>query len=75
MNVIIARTTNPETDATCYRQTQRGKGRPVRLRPRIHKQPDLVERLRTGAPLGQPDFATPYGGGAAGYTDYPTIAA
>ncbi|PRX19672.1 N-ethylmaleimide reductase [Paraburkholderia sp. BL18I3N2] len=37
--------------------------------------PDLVERLKTGAPLAQPDFATLYGGGAAGYTDYPTIAA
>ncbi|APA87201.1 alkene reductase [Paraburkholderia sprentiae WSM5005] len=37
--------------------------------------PDLVERLKTGAALAQPDFATLYGGGAAGYTDYPTIAA
>ncbi|PRX99279.1 N-ethylmaleimide reductase [Paraburkholderia sp. BL25I1N1] len=37
--------------------------------------PDLVERLKTGAPLAQPDFATLYGGGAAGYTDYPSIIA
>ncbi|RKT25658.1 N-ethylmaleimide reductase [Paraburkholderia sp. RAU2J] len=37
--------------------------------------PDLVERLKTGAPLAQPDFATVYGGGAAGYTDYPSVAA
>ncbi|MDN7636076.1 alkene reductase [Burkholderia cepacia] len=36
--------------------------------------PDLVERLKTGAPLAQPNFATLYGGGAAGYTDYPTVA-
>lgn len=36
--------------------------------------PDLVERLKTGAPLAQPNPATLYGGGAAGYTDYPTIA-
>lgn len=35
--------------------------------------PDLPERLRTGAPLNQPDLATFYGGGAAGYTDYPTL--
>ena len=35
--------------------------------------PDLVERLKTGAPLAQPNPATLYGGGAAGYTDYPTI--
>ena len=34
--------------------------------------PDLVERLRTGAPLNTPDPATFYQGGALGYTDYPT---
>ncbi|MFF5139183.1 hypothetical protein ACFY6U_05430 [Streptomyces sp. NPDC013157] len=37
--------------------------------------PDLVERVRAGAPLNTPDPATFYGGGAAGYTDYPTYAA
>lgn len=37
--------------------------------------PDLVERLQTGAPLAQVDPATIYGGGAAGYTDYPAFAA
>jgi N-ethylmaleimide reductase len=37
--------------------------------------PDLVERLETRAPLAAVDPATIYGGGAAGYTDYPTIAA
>ena len=35
--------------------------------------PDLVERLRTGAELNEPDTATFYGGGAAGYTDYPAL--
>ena len=35
--------------------------------------PDLVERLRAGAPLNTPDKATFYGGGAKGYTDYPTL--
>ncbi|RPF31776.1 alkene reductase [Streptomyces sp. TLI_185] len=34
--------------------------------------PDLVERVRSGAPLNAPDPDTFYGGGAAGYTDYPT---
>ncbi|WP_030437232.1 alkene reductase [Actinoplanes subtropicus] len=34
--------------------------------------PDLVERLRSDAPLNTPDPATFYGGGVAGYTDYPT---
>jgi N-ethylmaleimide reductase len=37
--------------------------------------PDLPERLRTGAPLNTPDPATFYGGHAAGYTDYPTLEA
>jgi N-ethylmaleimide reductase len=35
--------------------------------------PDLVERLRTGAPLNPADKSTFYGGGAKGYTDYPTL--
>jgi N-ethylmaleimide reductase len=35
--------------------------------------PDLVERLETGAPLAPLNPATLYGGGAAGYTDYPTL--
>jgi 2,4-dienoyl-CoA reductase-like NADH-dependent reductase (Old Yellow Enzyme family) len=34
--------------------------------------PDLPERLRTGAPLNEPHPETFYGGGARGYTDYPT---
>jgi N-ethylmaleimide reductase len=33
--------------------------------------PDLLERLRNGAPLNTPDRATFFGGGAHGYTDYP----
>lgn len=36
--------------------------------------PDLIERLRTGAELTEPDVATFYSPGAAGYVDYPTLA-
>ncbi len=36
--------------------------------------PDLVERLKKGAPLNEADRATFYGGGAKGYTDYPALA-
>lgn len=36
--------------------------------------PDLVERLKTGAALNPLDATTLYGGGAKGYTDYPTLA-
>jgi N-ethylmaleimide reductase len=35
--------------------------------------PDLAERLRLDAPLAALDGATLYGGGAAGYTDYPAM--
>ncbi|WP_285105999.1 alkene reductase [Promicromonospora sp. MEB111] len=35
--------------------------------------PDVVERLRTDAPLNELDPTTLYGGGAAGYTDYPAL--
>ncbi|MCD0424004.1 alkene reductase [Rubrivivax sp. JA1024] len=35
--------------------------------------PDLVERLKHNAPLNEPDKSTFYGGGAKGYTDYPTL--
>jgi N-ethylmaleimide reductase len=35
--------------------------------------PDLVERLKSGAPLNEGDQATWYGGGAEGYTDYPAL--
>jgi N-ethylmaleimide reductase len=35
--------------------------------------PDLVDRLRKGKALVESDHATWYGGGAKGYTDYPTL--
>ena len=37
--------------------------------------PDLPERLKTGAPLNNPDPGSFYGGGEKGYTDYPALAA
>lgn len=35
--------------------------------------PDVVERLRTGAPFNQIDPDTLYSGGSRGYIDYPTL--
>lgn len=35
--------------------------------------PDLVERLKRGAPLNAPVRETFYGGGAEGYVDYPAL--
>jgi N-ethylmaleimide reductase len=37
--------------------------------------PDLVQRLKDNAPLNTPDNTTFYGGGAKGYTDYPSLEA
>jgi N-ethylmaleimide reductase len=37
--------------------------------------PDLVARLRQCGPFNKPDRHTFYGGGAAGYTDYPVLPA
>lgn len=36
--------------------------------------PDLPERFKMGAPLAKINFKTLYGGGAEGYTDYPSLA-
>jgi N-ethylmaleimide reductase len=36
--------------------------------------PDLIDRLTLGADLNEPDGATLYSSGPAGYTDYPTLA-
>ena len=41
-------------------------------RPYI-SNPDLVERFRENTQLNSPEPATLYGGGAKGYTDYPTL--
>ena len=37
--------------------------------------PDLVERLKSGAALNPLDPTTLYGGGVKGYTDYPALSA
>lgn len=39
----------------------------------ILANPDLVARLKAGAPLNEADQATFFGGGAQGYTDYPAL--
>jgi len=35
--------------------------------------PDLVERLKSGAPLAEIDWTTVYGSGPEGYSDYPGL--
>jgi len=35
--------------------------------------PDFITRLKTNAPINLADRNTFFGGGAAGYTDYPSV--
>jgi N-ethylmaleimide reductase len=42
---------------------------------RFIANPDLPERIRTAAGVNAFDRSTAYGGGARGYTDYPTLGA
>jgi 2,4-dienoyl-CoA reductase-like NADH-dependent reductase (Old Yellow Enzyme family) len=51
--------------------TRMGAGS-IDQRPYI-ANPDLVERLATGAPLAEVDWKTVYASGPRGYTDYPAI--
>jgi 2,4-dienoyl-CoA reductase-like NADH-dependent reductase (Old Yellow Enzyme family) len=51
----------------------RGDADAVAFGVRFIANPDLPERLRTGAPLNELDRASMYGGGAHGYTDYPAL--
>jgi 2,4-dienoyl-CoA reductase-like NADH-dependent reductase (Old Yellow Enzyme family) len=41
----------------------------------ILANPDFVKRLKTGAPLDEPNRASFFGGAAQGYTDYPPMPA
>lgn len=51
----------------------RGDADAVAFGQLIIANPDLVERFRTNAALNMPDPSKFYGGGAAGYTDYPFL--
>ena len=46
----------------------------IQVKPPTNANPDLVERLRSDAPLNKPDPTTFYGAGPKGYTDYPVLA-
>jgi len=61
--------------AQSVRQLENGTADAIGFGKNFIANPDLVERLRRGAPLNPLVTETMYGGGAAGYTDYPTLAA
>lgn len=52
---------------------ENGQGDLVAVGRPFIANPDLSERWRTDAPLNDPDQKTFYGGGAEGYTDYPSL--
>ena len=53
---------------------QSGKADLIAIGRPFLANPDLVERLKTDAPLNAPDFSTFYTPGEKGYTDYPVLA-
>lgn len=59
--------------AAAVAATQSGYADAVAFGRPFIANPDLVERLRTDAPLAAIDPDTLYGGGAKGYTDYPPL--
>lgn len=52
---------------------ERGKGDLIAFGRPFIANPDLVERLKTGAAQNQPDYDTFYTPGIKGYTDYPVL--
>jgi N-ethylmaleimide reductase len=61
----------PSDLATAQQVVREGNGDLFSLGRAFIANPDLVERLRTGTALTEPDPATFYGGDDKGYTDYP----
>ena len=62
-----------KTGAACEAILARGHADLIAIGKPFISNPDLVERLRSDAPLNKWDAATFYGGGAKGYTDYPAL--
>jgi N-ethylmaleimide reductase len=60
--------------ASAERWLREGRADLIAFGRKFIANPDLPERLRTDAPLNIDDPTTYYGGGAKGYTDYPSLA-
>jgi N-ethylmaleimide reductase len=52
---------------------EKGRADIIAFGRKFSANPDLPRRLRECAPLNADDTSTYYGGGAKGYTDYPTL--
>ena len=64
--------TSPSTREAAQQVLDSGYGELFAIGRDFIANPDLVERLRTAAPLNEQRQDLFYGGGAEGYTDYPT---
>lgn len=69
--LIVAGGFQPDTAAQWIHE---GKADLIAFGRKFIANPDLPERLRSGAPLNADDPTTYYGGGEKGYTDYPSLA-
>jgi N-ethylmaleimide reductase len=61
------------TSATAQAALDEGSADAIAFGRAYIANPDLVERLRLGAGLNEPDPKTYYAAGATGYTDYPFL--
>lgn len=68
--IIVAGNYTPET---AEERLEKGQADAIAFGRPFLANPDLVERFRPGGPLNTPDAATFFGGGEAGYTNYPTL--
>jgi N-ethylmaleimide reductase len=59
---------------TAEQWLKKGRAELIAFGRKFLANPDLPERFRLRAPLNAEDPATFYGGGAKGYTDYPSLA-
>ena len=73
--IVIASTafTGDSSLATAQEIVDTGHGDLFAIGRDFIANPDLVQRLRTGAPLNEQRTELFYGGGAEGYTDYPAL--
>ena len=63
------------TSQSAHEAIERGEADAAAFGKAFIANPDLVERMRAGAPLNAPDPTTFYTQGPKGYTDYPKLAA
>jgi N-ethylmaleimide reductase len=68
--IILCNNLSPET---AEEKLQEGFADLVAFGRNFLANPDLIKRIKTGAPINQPDYTTLYTPGEKGYTDYPVL--